>query len=623
MATTPPRMRTPRIRTTSLVLACIAVCISVLMTAASPAAAASTAANYRLDAMHYGNGVAVGTCRGWGADADAAGNFYAACPAMRDIDGNGSPDVQAPALYEMDSTGKVTRLGWLPAEYAFNDYYPIRDVGVSPDGNTAYISVGPNLDNLGVRPDLNPTTKQPMANGATVGSILRLVRQPDGSWLHDAAFKAGPFIIGNGNYWAIRYVDVDGNGRVYVSVNAYVYELDPTSGTVVSAFGGAVTAFPGGPWVEGFDKPEGLAVSADGNSIYIVDQQHQIVQRWTRVGATDWTRDTSFLLGIPDQVGDYCATTDHFQSPYDVGVDAAGDVYVMDTTCQRIQRFMSTGAFVQTVWTNTGGDDTNHGLAVNWQGSILLPIEEDVLTRLDPPARPAAPAAPAPVVGGGGAAAAAAPCVDAAPPTITAVEAAARTRTRRVKVTVAADDDCGITHVRALGDRLGRGAWVDGSSLVVPLGGWNGRKRLTILARDSAGNLRSRRIVVTMLLPQPKLRARTNVNRFGRSCSSTDPRRRIHGYRLVDRCARISGRVLQVRRTSSGMSLQVLIPVGQARALYTNAVGAVKIWVVADRSTRISGRIRARRAVIVDGSLVAERDRTAVHAVPVDRIAAR
>ncbi len=394
MATTPPQVRAPRTHITSIALALVAIAASSFVLPA-PAGAATTAPNYSLRTISYAGGSAVQTCRGWGGDADDAGNFYMACPVMRDLDGNGTGDEKVPALFEMDPTGTVVRLGYLPTEYAFNDTYAVRDVGVSPDGKSAYVSVGPNTDNLGQNPNLNPTTKQPMTNGATTGSLLRLTRQADGSWLHDPTFKAGPYLIG-GNHWAVRYVDVDAKGHIYVTVNALVYELDPATGAIVSSFGGgATTAYPGGPWIEGFDKPEGLAVTADGSSILLVDQQHQIVQKWNRVGATDWTRDTSFLLGVPSQVGDYCTTTDHFQSPYDVAVDAAGDIYVMDTTCQRVQRFTKAGAFVQTVWSNTGGDDWNHGFAVNWQGSVLLPIEEDILVRLDPPAKPALPAPPA------------------------------------------------------------------------------------------------------------------------------------------------------------------------------------------------------------------------------------
>lgn len=626
MATTPPRTQSHRVDAATVLIGAAMALLVVLAALAAPqsADAATTAPNYRLDSLRYANGVPVGTCRGWGADADDAGNFYMACPVMRDLDGNGTGDVQAPALYEMDATGKVIRLGWLPTEYAFNDYYPVRDVGVAPDGNTAYVSVGPNMDNLGLHPEKNPTTKQPMANGATQGSILRLVRQPDGSWLYDAAFKAGPFQIAGGNYWAIRYVDIDATGRIYVTVNSYVYELSPTTGQVVSAFGGGQTAWPGGPWVEGFDTPEGLAVSADGNSIYIVEQQHHLVQRWTRVGATDWVRDRSFLIGRPsEERPGLCASNAHLQSPYDVGVDVSGDLYVIDTSCQRIQRYTSTGAYIQTVWTNVGGDDMNHGLAVNWQGSIVLPIEEDLLVRLDPPARPAPTPAPkpAPPVDGGGDTPR--DCTDRTGPRMTGVKTVRRSRTRRIAVTAFAKDDCGITHVRVLGQRLGRSSWVAGNRLIVPLGGWNGRKRLVAQVRDAAGRTSIRRFTVTMALPQPRLRARTTVRLRGSRCSSVDPMRRVSGYRLVDRCARIGGRVLVAKRRGRSWSLQVLVSTSTARALYENAVGPVKVWVVTDSSTRTSGRIGRGRSVVVDGSLVAERSRSAVHAVPVDRVYGR
>lgn len=615
MATTP--MRSPRIRRSSRALVAavrlvhatvLIVMLATTLDTGTALGAPAAAANYRLDAIRYHTGSAVGSCRGWGGDTDDAGNFYMACPVMRDLDENGSGDVMAPALYEIDISGMVQRIGWLPTEYAFDDISSIRDVGVSPDGKFAYVSIGPPFDNLGANPNIHPRSGTPLANGATAGSVLRLARQADGSWLHDPTWKAGPFLIG-GNYWSVRYVDIDTAGRVYVTVNSYVYELSPTTGQQVSAFGGATTTYPGGPWVEGFETPQGIAVAADGQSILIVEQQHQIVQRWRRVGATDWTRDTTFLLGVPSQVGDFCATTTHFQSPYDVAVDAAGDVYVMDTTCQRIQRFTKDGAFVQTVWTNVGGDDMNHGIAVNWQGSILLPIEEDLLVRLDPPQRPAP--APAPT------------CQDAAAPRITAITSPASSTTRRITIEATATDDCGATDVRVLGQRVGTGAWIPGLKLVVPIAGWNGRKSLVVQVRDGAGRIAERRIAVVLALPQPALRARARIDLPGRGCSSVDPMRRVSGVRLLDRCARLTGRVIQVQRRGAGQAIRMLLPVGLARSLYANAVGPVEIWAVTDATSRVSGVITTGRTLVVDGSLVADRSGRAVHAIPVDHLSGR
>ncbi|MCW2926290.1 MAG: repeat containing protein [Thermoleophilia bacterium] len=577
--------------------------------AVAGANAATTAANYSSRQLTYSSGATVNTCRGWGGDSDDAGRMYMGCPVMRDTNGDGTGDVGTPALYEMDATGTVRRIGWLPNEYYYNDVYPIRDVGVSPDGSTAYVSTGPNTDNLGQHPEINPTTGAVMANGAKTGTILRLKRAADGSWAYDPSWHAGPFKIGD-NYWAARYVDVDAAGRVYVSTNAYVYELSPATGAVVTSFGGATTNGPGGPWVEGFDNAAGVSVAADGRSIYVVDQQFHLVQRWLRVGATDWTRDRSFLLGKDEEGDGLCSTNDHFQSPYDVGVDAAGDVYVLDTSCQRVQRFTKAGAFVQTVWTNTGGDDLNHGFGVSRQGNILLPIEERLLVRSDPPAGADAPTTPP------------ANCTDATAPKLTAASAAGSTATRTVVVTITATDDCAVSAARILGPvTTGSKVWGPSLRRTVTLTGWNGAKTLVAQVRDGKGRIASRVVRITLALPQPTLVARRSVAIAGRGCSAIPPMSRVAGattYRLVDRCARIAGRVLKVQRSGSGTAVLVLVPVATARALYANAVGPVQVWAVTDARTRVTRAVRVGRAVSVVGSIVAQRNLRAAYVVPVD-----
>lgn len=574
--------------------------------------------NYRQDVIRYANQASVTTCRGWGADSDDAGNFYMACPVMRDLDGNGSGDVQTPALYEMNAAGIVTRLGWLPSEYAFDDRYPIRDVGVSPDGRTAYVSVGPNTDNLGLHPELSPNGT-PYPNGATKGSILRLNRQSDGSWLYDPSFKAGPFKIAGGNYWAARYVDVDASGQLYVTVNSYVYELDKT-GQIVSAFGGGQTAYPGGPWVEGFDTPEGLAVSADGREILIVEQQHHLVQRWQRVGKTDWIRDTTFLIGVPSQEGDeLCTTNSHLQSPYDVSTDITGDIYVMDTSCQRIQRFNSKGTYIETIYTNMGGDDMQHGMAVNWQGSILLPIEEDILVRLNPPTRPSAQNRPvlpiAPSNQNQNA------CPKNLRPQIKTVVTPRNSHVRRIKVTVQLQPQCQGLKIRVRGHRMGRASWTRGTSTFVSLSGWNGRKILLVDVRSPNGRFTTKRIVSTLRLSQPPLNVRRKVSIRGRQCKLQYTAKRIGSYRLLDSCATIKGRVSTVSRTRQGsLAIRLLISAQTARAIYTNAVGPTTLWVVADGLTKVDGNVKAGALLTVTASIACERDYSAAHALAVDRI---
>ncbi|MEO6867599.1 MAG: hypothetical protein ABI200_06220 [Gaiellales bacterium] len=620
-STTPIGSRTPRGHLYIGAGALLALLIMLFAWTPSAHAAGTIAPNYAAAPLTQANGAALSSCRGWGGDADDAGRFYAPCLFTRPGIG------PAPALVEYSSAGAVQRIGWLPAEFSFlasaPATYNVVDVAVTADGNTAYVSVGPNLDNLGPDPNVHPYTKQPLANGARPGSILRLTRQADGTWLHDPSFIAGPFKLGL-NYWSARSVTVDAAGRLYTSVNAYVFELNTSTGEIASYFGDAITDGPSGRWLEGIDKAQGISVTPDGNAIYVVEQQHQLVQRWLRVNGVNWQRDTSFLLGVPDVIGDYCSVSTHFQSPYDVGQDIAGDVYVMDTTCGRVQRFTSAGAFVQTVWQDRTQPELSHGFAVSWNGSVLLPTATTVLTRLDPPAKP--------VVGGGAPAAAPAPvpeppaCVDLRGPKLKQVVAPTRSTTRRVTLTPLAINSCGITHVRVRGDRTGRIAWVKGSTITVPLKGWNGSKKLTVQVRDAKGRTATRRIKVTLALRQPKLVVRTRVRITGRACAA-NPMLRVGGaatYQLVDSCATLRGRVLKSQRAGSGSRYLVRINAATARRIYRNAVGPVSLWVITDSRTRTTGRaVRTRRNLVIVGAIVATRDRSTAFVIPVDRIAGR
>jgi hypothetical protein len=586
----------------------------------APAAhgAGTTAANYTAKALTFYTGQPTDRCGGRGGDADDAGHVYGLCFFLRDENNDGTGDYTAPALVEYSDAGVVQKIGWLPKEYWFGANAPANyealDVGVTPDGKTAYVTPGPNIDNLGTSPNVHPYTHQPLANGATTGAVLRLKRQADGSWLYDPSFRAGPFLIG-GNYWSARRLAVDAQGRIYVSTNSVVYELSPANGAIVSSFGGgATTNGAGGTWVEGIDNAQGLSVSADGGTLFVVEQQHHIVQKWHRVGTTDWQRDTSFLLGRPSEEGDdLCGTNDHFQSPYDVGVDAAGDVYVLDTTCNRVQRFTKAGVFVQTVWQNRTNEtlELSHGFAVSWQGNVLLPIERSLLVRSDPPSRPDV----APVVKPN--------CADRTAPRILGETAPRTTTTRIVTIAVRASDDCGITHTRVLGNRNGTPRWNATTKVSVALTGWNGRRTLVVQVKDKRGAVASKTIVIVLALPQPALHVRSVANVAGTGCRAGDPLQRINGgssYVLVDRCAVLSGRVVKATQSGSSVTIEVLLPTATAQRIFDNAVGPVKILAITDGGTRVIRAIHTGRGIVVVGSVIATADHATAFAIPVDSI---
>lgn len=569
----------------------VALAMGALLHAPWASAAEWHAGHYVSSALEFAPGSPI-VCRGWSGGSDASGHFYTACPGP-----------QYPYVFEFDEQGRYLRYAQLPAAYLFDQTFRMRDVAVSPDGRTMYVNDGPIVDDLGVDPQ--------RPGGSYAGAILKFVRQPDGSWTQDHAWRSGPYLLG-GRYWAPRYLDVDASGRLYTTVNAYVYEINPVNGAVAGAFGGVTTAYPGGPWVEGLDVPVGLAVAADGNSMFIVEQRHNILQRWVRDPAVGWRRDTTWgpnrngILGEPSRIdATHCARGDRFQSPYDIGIDVAGDIYVADTSCHRVLRYTAGGNFVEVVWSNGANEELVHGIAVNPLGSVLIPELERKLIRTDPAKRP---------------------CVDVAAPVITRTGLAASSSTRAVTISVSGTDDCSwIAAVRVSGGVLGTPTWVDGAAASVQLSGWNGDKSLVIEARDTAGHVGSTTARITLALPQPRLVARRSVTLRSRGCRAGNPLRyvaRASTYRVVGRCSRIVGTVVKVKRSGRRISqVQLRLSTATAQRLYSNAVGPVDIWVVIDRRTKVRKTPRPKARAIVVGALVATRTLRTVSAIPVDAIA--
>jgi DNA-binding beta-propeller fold protein YncE len=152
-------------------------------------------------------------------------------------------------------------------------------------------------------------------------------------------------------------IAIDGQGNVYVSDtgNNRVQKLS-RDGQPLAVFGGQQSDAPGQ-----FNQPWGITVDRAGN-VYVADLNNNRVQELSPSGqllAIFGTKGQRDNWGRGDAAG-------QLVQPQGVAVDAAGNVYVSDTQNQRVQEFGPDGAF-RTQWRRCEDDPSQCQIANSGQ----------------------------------------------------------------------------------------------------------------------------------------------------------------------------------------------------------------------------------------------------------------
>jgi hypothetical protein len=551
-------------RTRQLLTRVVVLATLTVLAVVAPAQAETLGAGYTSSPLAYGNGTNY-SCQTWSGDADASGNIYIPCFNY---------------IYKLDPSGRLVHAIRVP-----DGYQAWRDVAPTWDGSTIYYVVGvPDVDN-------------PPA-GTNQGMLVKLVLGADGVYRRDTKFAVGPFMLGATRN-AVRNVAVDHAGKVYVTSNAYVFIYNSV-GTRLGVFGGDDRVND----LEEAEVLEGIAVNSAGTSVYVVEERNNHVQRWDRTATGAWLH-SNWRLGTPYRGPGICDAT-HFAAPYDVALDGGGNIYVLDTTCGRIHKFVASSRALVGVVRSTPGL-LYHGLAVNYRGDVVVPWQGRRYTRT-------------------GASVLSPSCLpDFDAPVITQLSKPSTTWQRSITLKVRGTDQCsGVRAVRVTGNVTSSTAWRTlRSTTGVVLRSGDGTKTLNVSIRDGYGRITTRVVTVRLDTSQPPLRARRHVRIAGhaRFCRP-NPMSRISNarqYVLTDACATFGGTVVSIARSGSTRFVRVRLTLRGSRKLYSNARHPVTIYVVGSRHTPTGRALRVGRHARFTASLIANRRLTTATAIPVYR----
>jgi sugar lactone lactonase YvrE len=160
-------------------------------------------------------------------------------------------------------------------------------------------------------------------------------------------------------------VVLDSSRNLYIADarNHRIRRVDAATGIITTVAGTGTAGFSGDggqATAARLNEPYGLCLDPSGR-LLIADRGNHRVRRVNLVSGVITTLAGSSNVGFAGDGG--AATAARLNSPRDVAVSATGDVYIADTSNDRVRRVLSATGVISTLAGDGGSDDGDGGLA--------------------------------------------------------------------------------------------------------------------------------------------------------------------------------------------------------------------------------------------------------------------
>jgi sugar lactone lactonase YvrE len=285
------------------------------------------------------NGMTASLPVGYNVAVDASGNVYFPSPNLN-------------AVFELSSSGALTRVAGTGA----GGYYGDGGQALSAHLSNPFAVAVDALGNLYIADTLNNAIRMVSTTGVitTVAGNGTMGYSGDGGAATSATLSQpyGVTVDAAGNI----YISDQNNQRVRKVSGGVITTVAGTGAQGYSGDGGAGTS-------ASLNNPDGLAVDASGN-LYIADASNNRVRKV----------NTSGIISTVAGSGGCCysgdggaATSANLDGPNGVAVDAAGDLFIADTSNSRIREVSASGIISTIAGDGAYGFSGYGGPAVNAQ----------------------------------------------------------------------------------------------------------------------------------------------------------------------------------------------------------------------------------------------------------------